>query len=421
MHVLMLSWEYPPRVVGGIARHVRDLAQSLGAQGVKVTVVTPAAEGAPRQEEHGFLCVRRVPSGHPRSLDFIGRVMQLNFDLLQEALALVAGGERFSLVHAHDWVTAYAARAVKHGLGIPLFATIHATEWGRNNGLHNDLQRHISDVEWWLCYEAWRVICCSRYMQEELGRIFQLPQDKIRHIPNGVYPEEFTAPPVPGGFRERYAAPDERIIFHVGRLVREKGVDVLLEAFARLLSCFPLAKLVVAGRGPHEAALHEHARRLGIYHRVYFTGYIDDATRNLLYHLADAVVFPSLYEPFGIVALEAMAAGAPLLVADTGGLGEIVVHGRNGLKARTGDPVSLAENLLWMLEHPDRMAGMRRQAREDVCLFYDWEKIAARTMEAYEEVLAEQARMRPEGVSTLPSPSVATEETWPDRYRQVIG
>ncbi|NLG83352.1 MAG: glycosyltransferase family 4 protein [Firmicutes bacterium] len=417
----MLSWEYPPRVVGGIARHVRDLAHGLVAQGVKVTVVTPAAEGAPSYEKEGLLSVCRVPSGHPRAMDFTGRVMQLNFDFLQETLALVYSGERFDLVHAHDWVTAYAARAIKHGLGLPLFATIHATEWGRNNGLHNDLQRHISDLEWWLCYEAWRVICCSHHMRGELVHVFQLPADKIRLIPNGVYPAEFVTPPVPAGFRERYAAPDERIVFHVGRLVREKGVDVLLEAFARLLARFPQAKLVVAGRGPHEEALHEHARRLGIYQRVYFTGYIDDTTRNLLYHLADAVVFPSLYEPFGIVALEAMAAGAPLLVADTGGLGEIVVHGRNGLKARSGAPVSLAENLLWMLENPARTAGMRRQAREDVRNFYDWEKIALRTVEAYEEVLTEQARIRPDGIPARSFSRMDREGGWPDRYREAIG
>ena len=418
----MLSWEFPPVVVGGIARHVQDLSLALTRQGLEVTVLTAGPGEAPPVEKLGGLIIHRVRSENPRPLDLVGEVMQLNLNMLQRALGLAAGGRRFTLVHAHDWVTAYAAKALKHGLDLPLFATVHATEWGRNNGLHNDLQRYISDVEWWLSYEAWRVICCSHYMREELRRIFQVPEDKLRLIPNGVYPEEFAAPPAPPGFRERYAAPDERIVFHVGRLVREKGLDVLLEAFARVLARFPRAKLVVAGRGPHEPALHEHARRLGIYGRVYFTGYIDDASRNLLYHLADAVVFPSLYEPFGIVALEAMAAGAPLLVSDTGGLGEIVVHGRNGLKARTGDPVSFAENLLWMLEHPERTSGMRDQAREDVRILYDWGGIAARTRTAYEEVLAERARMRLEGAEAARSfPVPAGDGERPERYREAIG
>ncbi|MCL6613355.1 MAG: glycosyltransferase family 4 protein, partial [Firmicutes bacterium] len=191
MHVLMLSWEFPPVVVGGIARHVQDLSLALTRQGLEVTVLTAGPGEAPPVEKLGGLTIHRVRSENPRPLDLVGEVMQLNLNMLQRALGLAAGGRRFTLVHAHDWVTAYAAKALKHGLDLPLFATVHATEWGRNNGLHNDLQRYISDVEWWLCYEAWRVICCSHYMREELRRVFQVPEDKLRLIPNGVYPEDF--------------------------------------------------------------------------------------------------------------------------------------------------------------------------------------------------------------------------------------
>ena len=271
-------------------------------------------------------------------------------------------------------------------------------------------------MEWWLGYEAWRVIHCSRFMGGELRQIFQLPQDKLRMIPNGVFPGDFAAEPPPPGFREQYAAPDEKILFHVGRLVREKGLDVLLEAMPHILARFPQAKLVIAGRGGHEEELKEHAQRLGIYHRIYFAGYIDDKTRNWLYRLADAAVFPSLYEPFGIVALEAMAAGTPPVVSDTGGLSEVVEHGRNGLKARTGNPLSLAENILWMLLYPHRAARLRHQAYEDVQKLYGWDDIAVETQRVYHEVLAEQGTIPAGETQLLPQALVRDESPVLTRY-----
>ncbi len=388
----MLSWEFPPLVVGGIARHVYDLSLALAGRSINVTVLTSGTDRTDPVEYRPHLTIHRVRAGNPQPRDIVTQIMQLNLNLLERALSLVAAGAEFDAVHAHDWVTAYAGKALKHGLGIPLVATVHATEYGRNNGLHNDLQRYISDAEWWLGFEAWRVICCSRYMAGELREVFQLPEDKLHIIPNGVYPEDFACGPIPPGFRDRYAAPDEKIILHVGRLVREKGLDVLIDALPMILDRFNQVKLIVAGRGGHEPALQEHARRLGIYQRVYFTGYIDDATRNMLYRLADVAVFPSLYEPFGIVALEAMAAGLPPVVSDTGGISEVVMHGRNGLKARTGDPRSLAENILWMLRHPEEVARMRRQALEDVRRFYDWDLIAAQTIEVYRDILRERGQ-----------------------------
>ncbi len=418
LRILMLSWEFPPVVVGGIARHVHDLAISLCRLGVGVTVLTAGDAGSAPVETTGDLVIHRVRPGNPVPMDFVGHVMQLNLNLLERALSL-AGEGGFSLVHAHDWVTAYAGKALKHGLGLPLVATIHATEWGRNNGLHNDLQRYISDVEWWLGFEAWRVICCSRYMAGELRQVFQLPGDKLRTIPNGVYPEDFAAANPSAELRGRFAAPDEKIIFHVGRLVREKGLDVLLEAMPWILRRYPKVKLIVAGRGGHEQELRDHARRLGIYNRVYFAGYLDDRTRNSLYRLADAAVFPSLYEPFGIVALEAMAAGTPPVVSDTGGLSEVVVHGRNGLKMRTGDAQSLAENVLWMLQHPGHVARMRERASVDVRTLHNWADIAARTLHVYSEVLAESGEVaagkRPPLVAAEPAVAQLAGEI-PGRY-----
>ncbi|HYH02290.1 MAG TPA: glycosyltransferase family 4 protein, partial [Bacillota bacterium] len=296
----------------------------------------------------------------------------------------------FDLVHSHDWLAAYAGKNLKHSWQIPLTSTIHATEYGRNNGLHNQLQRYISDVEWWLGYESWRVICCSQYMREELKRVFQIPDDKLRVIANGVYAEEFNRTDMdPARIRSRYCAADEKMLFYVGRVVREKGLGVLLEALPRILEAESKVKLVIAGKGPYLEELRHRAYQLGIYHRIYFTGFIDDNTRNALFQCADVAVFPSLYEPFGIVALEGMAAGAPVVVADTGGMSEIVQHGRNGLKAYNDNPVSLADNILWALQHPDHTAQMKAQALADINNIYNWNLIAEQTREVYREIITE--------------------------------
>jgi glycogen(starch) synthase len=155
-----------------------------------------------------------------------------------------------------------------------------------------------------------------------------------------------------------------------------------------ILKEHPQTKLLITGRGPYEAELKEQARRLGVDNRVFFTGYIDDKTRNILYRLAEVAIFPSLYEPFGIVALEAMAAGAPVLVSETGGLGEIIVHGRNGLKMHPGNAASLAENVLWMLKHPRQVERMRRQGLADIVEIYNWALLAGKTSRIYEEILS---------------------------------
>jgi glycogen(starch) synthase len=379
----MLSWEYPPKSVGGLAQHVYDLTSALASNGVEVHLITSGGQGAPYFEEVNGVKVYRVDPYQVSSPDFVTWVAQFNVALLERAMPLLGNG--FHIVHAHDWLVAYAARAIKYAFRLPLVVTIHATEYGRNNGLHNDTQRHISDVEWWITYEAWKVICCSNFMREEVRRVFQVPNDKVVVIPNGVDAGNFknlskTAQ------RSNYAAPDEKIVFYVGRLVTEKGVQVLLDAAPEILSHQPNTKFVIAGKGPFMDSLQRQAAVLGISNRVYFTGYITDEVRNSLYSWADVAVFPSLYEPFGIVALEAMAARTPVVVSDCGGISEIVRHGEDGLKAYTGNSHSLARNILAILQQPQLGNMLRERAYTRVLNEFNWKNIARKTASVYREV-----------------------------------
>lgn len=391
MRVLMLSWEYPPHVVGGLGRHVAGLSRALAAGYAEVLVVTCGGEG-PDEEIRGDLGVMRVRFGEPAGLHFPEAVAQRNAGLLQGVLRKLSSGWRPDVVHAHDWLTAYAARAVKHALEIPLVATIHATEFGRNRGLHTDLQRHISDVEWWLAYEAWRVICCSEAMRSELQSVFQLPADKIRVIPNGVdLPQEGGDPGRVAALRRRFAADGEPLLFFVGRLVYEKGVDLILRALPRVLERHPRALLVVSGTGPEEGPLRRLAGELGVAGRVHFTGHISDEERNTLYRAADVAVFPSRYEPFGIVALEAMAHGLPVVAARTGGFAEVIDSGRTGLLFEPENPWDLAERLDVALSDRGLRAGLAAQARRLVEAEYHWGQVAERTAQVYRELLGARA------------------------------
>ena len=377
-------------MVGGLARHVHDLSVALVAGGTEVDVITVDEDGtAPSEEVMHGVRVFRVKPYHLVPRDFISGIMQLNIAMLEKALSLFQRGEHYDLVHAHDWLVAYAARAVKHAVKLPMVATIHATEFGRNRGLHTDEQRYISDVEWWLTYEAWKVVCCSRYMRDELQSVFHLPDDKIETVPNGVDPRQFEPGRHDTAVRSEYAADDEKIVFFIGRLVQEKGVHVLLEAIPRILAAEPKTKFVIAGKGPVLDSLRSQARQSGIAHHVYFTGYINDRSRNALYQAASVAVFPSLYEPFGIVALEGMAAHVPVVVSDTGGLGDIVEHEVDGLKCYPDNAISLADQVIALLADEVFAQKLAGRAMQKVKNQFLWQEIAGQTRNIYHQVLAE--------------------------------
>ena len=391
MKVLMLSWEYPPKNVGGLAQHVYHLSKALAKHGVEVHVITVGGNDAIPYEDREGVKVHRISPYSLSTPDFRTWILHLNFSLLEYGVTLVNSLKNVDVLHAHDWLVAHAGRALKHSFQLPLVATIHATEYGRNNGLHNDNQRYISDVEWWLTYEAWRVIVCSSYMERELGGFFQLPEDKITVIPNGVNAEDFSTGLGPK--RTKHSPPNgEKYIFFIGRLVREKGVQVLLDAAPKILGRFPEARFIVAGTGPYEEHLRARTRERGLEHRVYFAGYVNDQIRNRLFQQSKVAVFPSLYEPFGIVALEAMAAGTPVVVSDTGGLREIVEHGVDGLKCYVGSPDSLADNIMAVLGDPGLAERLKENGYEKAKNKYSWFAVAGKTLDIYEEVIRESGR-----------------------------
>lgn len=392
LRVIMLTWEYPPRTVGGLGRHVHDLSRALAGLGTEVHVLTcPAREKPPYEVDDAGVQVHRVCPEELNADNFLEWLTGLNAGMVKRAGEIGLSGNSFSLVHAHDWLVRDAAVSIAARYGLPLVATIHATEYGRNRGIFTDLQRDIHSIEGDLVARADQVICCSNYMAREVGRLFGRRAGELKVIPNGVYAGKLVA--VSASTREGVddQAPGPVIAF-LGRLVPEKGVQVLIQALPMIRQRHPGAALRVAGRGPYEHELRGLAVHLGVADQVNFIGFVDDEGRNRLLARAAVAVFPSIYEPFGIVALEAMAARTPVVVSDTGGLGEIISHGIDGLKFPPGRADLLARYVTELLSHPALAAKLGAKALEKVISRYDWGQIAYATARVYLDVLKKGSR-----------------------------
>ncbi|MEA2397989.1 MAG: glycogen synthase [Thermoleophilaceae bacterium] len=396
MRVLILSWEYPPLIEGGLARHVRKLSENLVAQGVDVHVLTRGMEESPPEEDMVGVVVHRVREPErPRELtEFVAWVEHMNSDMLAAGVEL---GDRydFDVVHGHDWLVAVAGDHLAKRFRCPLAVTIHATEYGRHQGwVDKHPQSHIHGVERWMANRADRVVTCSAYMREHVADIYGLEERRIAVIPNGIDPTDLVPVADLDALRGRFADPAERLVLLVGRLVYEKGFQLALEALPGLIKRLGDVRFIVAGSGTHEQQLRAQAHDLGLDDHGAFLGWIGDDVLHSLYRISDLCVVPSIYEPFGLVALEAMASGCPCLVADTGGLREVVPNEDVGLRFHSRDPDSLAEMAERVLTDSVLRDRLVAEASEHV-LTFDWADIAAQVGEIYADLARERGRVTP--------------------------
>ncbi|TAH52799.1 MAG: glycosyltransferase family 1 protein [Chloroflexota bacterium] len=387
----MLSWEFPPNMTGGLGAHVAELAPTLAAQGVDLTLLTPRWKGgAPTERVHENAMVYRVDTPVETPSNYYADAQQMNLILGAFAEELWTREDGYDLVHAHDWLVSFAAQSLKMVHKVPLVATLHATERGRGGGrLSGEMAQMINGAEWWLTYDAWHVITTSHAMSRELRHFFELPADKISVIPNGVEPARFHPHRQQdlAAFRAEWALPDEKIIFYVGRMQREKGVHLLVEAAYRVLEHGARVKFILAGKGGLLDSLRRRVAELELQDFILLTGYVDDEVRDQLFCVADLAVFPSLYEPFGIVALEAMAAQCPVIVTDVGGLGEVVDNHITGIKIPHNNLDALVDSIEYMLRNPQQAREYADHAYAVVRHEYTWEHIARETIHLYDEII----------------------------------
>lgn len=412
MRVLMLSWEYPPLVIGGLGRHVPALAGRLAAQGHEVVVLsrqpgsTDATTHPSSDELIGGVRVMRVAEDPPHlefCRDLVAWTLGMGHAMVRAGLGLLRGW-RPDVVHAHDWLVAHAAIALAGEAGVPLVATIHATEAGRHSGwLSETLNEQVHSVEWWLANAADEVITCSAAMRAEVAQLFELDAGAITVLRNGIEPWRWRRVQRADvdAARFRHSRDGTPLLLFFGRLEWEKGVQDLLAALPRIRGTHPGTRLVIAGDGRHATPLVEQARRLRVRRAVDFCGHLPDTDLPALLAAADAAVLPSRYEPFGLVALEAAAAGAPLVVSTVGGLGEVVRDGETGLAFAPGDVDGLARAVRTVLDGPAAARRRATAARGRLATDFDWDTIATGTARLY-------SRARRRAPVTLGRPKIPT-------------
>ncbi len=385
MKVCMLTWEFPPRIVGGIARHCYGLAKALARNGHEVYVITLDFPGAPSYEEMDGVKVYRTATelGHP---NFITWVLLFNH-FMEKRIADISQQVKFDVLHVHDWLTAMVGISLNHHMKKPMVLTVHSTEFGRS-GLHNPDSFTIDGIEWWATYEASKVIVTSGSMKRELCDHFHVPLEKVEVIQNAIDLTKYQVSIDRWSVRRSYGVdPNEKLILCVGRLVPQKGTEYLIQAIPLIIQRYPEAKFIIVGEGWYKDHLENLAQSTGYRWKALFTGFIPDSDLVALLMSADVLVVPSVYEPFGIVALEGMAAGVPVVASQIGGLAEVIEHDRTGVLVYPRNPESIAWGVDRVLSDPNYSRFLTQNAREMLQKTYSWEAIAMKTIKVYKEVL----------------------------------
>ncbi|AKN18794.1 transferase [Mycobacterium haemophilum DSM 44634] len=390
MKILMVSWEYPPVVIGGLGRHVHHLSTALAAAGHDVVVLSRRPSGTdprthPSSDEinEGVRVIAAAQDPHEFTFsdDMMAWTLAMGHAMIRAGLSLTRPGSnrpwRPDVVHAHDWLVAHPAIALAQFYDVPTVSTIHATEAGRHSGwVSGALSRQVHAVESWLVRESDSLITCSASMGDEITELFGPGLAEITVICNGIDPARW-----PFAARRARTGPAE--LLYVGRLEYEKGVHDVIAALPRIRRSYPGTTLTVAGEGTQQDWLIDQARKYKVLKATRFVGHLDHNELLAALHRADAAVLPSHYEPFGLAALEAAAAGTPLVTSNIGGLGEAVINGQTGVSCPPRDVAGLAAAVCAVLDDPDAAQRRARAARERLTSDFDWQTVAQQTAQVY--------------------------------------
>ncbi|OBI71312.1 glycogen synthase [Mycobacterium sp. E740] len=385
----MVSWEYPPVVIGGLGRHVHHLATALADVGHEVVVLSRRPSGTdpsthPSTDEiaEGVRVVAAAQDPHEFDFgsDMMAWTLAMGHSMIRTGLTLKSRRGhpwRPDVVHAHDWLVAHPATALAEFFDVPLVSTIHATEAGRHSGwVSGRISRQVHAIESWLAHESDSLITCSTSMSDEIVELFGPGLAETHVIRNGIDCARWP-------FAERRPRSGPAQLLYLGRLEYEKGIHDAIAALPRIRRTHPGTTLAIAGEGTQLDWLVAQARKHKVLKATSFVGHLGhDALVDVL-HAADAAVLPSLYEPFGIVALEAAATGIPLVVSDVGGLGEAVIDGRTGVTYPPRDVAALAAAVRSVLDDPQAAQQRAVAARERLTSDFEWHTIADETAQVY--------------------------------------
>jgi glycosyltransferase involved in cell wall biosynthesis len=400
----MLGWEFPPFFAGGVGVVCGAMTRALARRGTEVTYLMPHApgwEGEPGirivslDEPAPGVEVVALPSvlvsyattpgtrtisvpGEPRVAADASPLYGPN--LLEEverfaesAASFVRERElSFDLIHAHDWTTFRAGLALKALTGRPLLVHVHITEFDKSGGEHADSRVWALEHEGMTGADG--VIAVSRRIAERCITSYGVDPSRLRVVYNAIDPDRREVVPVPLS---------DRIVLFLGRVTLQKGPDYFVEAARRVLEKEPDVTFVMAGQGDMLPRMIERAAELGLGRRMLFPGFVDRDRAAALYESADVFVMPSVSEPFGIVPLEAMDRGVPVIVSRQSGVGELLSH---VLKVDFWDVDDLAAKIVYALRYPCLARELREHGRQEVGRL-SWDHVAERLEQIYQEFI----------------------------------
>jgi len=383
MRIAMLVWESLHSIpVGGVAAHVTELAAALERKGNEVHVFTRMGPGQSHYQLIHGVHYHRCP--FQLHSDFVEEVNNMCRSFVHYVLATEDFIGPFDIIHAHDWLAANAMIWIKQGRGRKTVLTVHSTEYGRcGNDFYGGRCARVRHQERAGTYWADRVIAVSQSLKHEIMWMYQVPEWKVTPIYNGVNLHHFEGWLDPGGVKAGYGiGPMDPVVLFVGRMVHQKGPDLLMEAIPGLLRHYPSVKFIFAGDGELRRPLEHRARQLGVAHATRFLGFKNGHELPELYKTCDVLCVPSRNEPFGVVVLEAWSAGKPVVATVNGGPNEYVWHAVNGLKIHP-NPNSVGWGLGTLFTNFEWARWMGRNGRMAVEAAFTWNRIADQTLHVY--------------------------------------
>ena len=415
----MFGWEFPPHVSGGLGVACEGLVKGLLELSTRIVLVLPrpaesstpdlkivgaavklpAPLGPPKPPRRALLKLRRVrtllrpylteeaydeeietltaPEEEKPPADLLyGPNLHAEVLRYADEAARIASHEDFDVIHAHDWMTFMAGMRAKRATGKPLVLHVHATEFDRSNGDNG----FVTAIERAGVAAADRVVAVSAYTADVLASRYGVPRERLRVVHNAIDPREPSA---------RFTvAEDDPLVLFAGRITWQKGPDYFFDAAERVAAEMPRVKFAVAGSGDRMRAMMQRVAASGLEERFLFTGFLPPEDLDRLYARADVYVMPSVSEPFGLTALEALQHGTPVIVSRSAGVSEVV---RNVLRVRFGDVEDLASKILSVLLFPPLRDALSARGRADVERL-SWRESAWRCLGVFRELVGESSR-----------------------------
>jgi|GEM_PF-114349 len=391
MRIGMVSWESLYSVkVGGVAPHVSELSEALARRGHEVHVFTRRGDFGPYDEINGVHYQRvdsNISGDIVYQMDRMCDAIHDRFGYVQKLFG------KFDIMHGHDWHPVTALDKIKASYGIPYVITLHSTEWGRcgNNFSYDGIPREVAHREWLGGYESARVITTTQRMKDELMWLYQIPNEKMEIIPNGIVIGSVRRNVDPGQVKEKYGIhPLTPVVLFCGRMGYQKGPDILVEAIPQILDKRWDVEFVFIGDGSMKQYCEDKARELGVDESCHFLGYCPSTLKEEWMNACDIICIPSRNEPFGIVVLEGWDAAKPVIAT---GAVSIIKNFEDGLLAYI-EPQSIAWCLNRMLENPEERERLSLAGRERVECDFTWDRIARMTEEVYSSVLGRSPTSR---------------------------